>query len=82
MKSHVTVHFIIYISYFQTLNNTNQIKSEKKSSYGIKRKASALMNKPNKDQESKRQKVTEVGPKAANQEPVKINKKKSRFIKW
>ena len=55
------------------------LKPEKKSSSGTKRKASALMNKPNKDQESKRQKMTEVGPKP---EPVKIIKKKSRFLKW
>ena len=75
MKSHVTAHFIIFISYFQTLN---VLKPEKKSS-GTKRKASALMNKPNEDQESKRQKVTEVEPKPV---PVKIIKKKSRFLKW
>ena len=50
---------LIFISYLQTLN---MLKQEKKSSSGTKRKASALMNKPNKDQESKQQKMTEVGP--------------------
>ena len=79
MKSHVMAHIIIFISYFQTLN---MIKPEKKSSSGTKRKASDLMNKPNNDQESKRQKMTEVGPKPTKPEPVKINKKKSRFLKW
>ena len=58
------------------------LKPEKKASFGTKRKASALMNKPNKDQESKRQKMTEVGPKPTNSETVKIIKKKSRFLKW
>ena len=58
------------------------LKPEKKSSSGTKRKASDLMNKPNNDQESKRQKMTEVGPKTTKPEPVKIIKKKSRFLKW
>ena len=66
-------------SYFQTLN---MLKPEKKSSSGTKRKASALMIKPNKDQESKRQKMTEVGSRPTKPEPVKINKTKSRFLKW
>ena len=58
------------------------LKPEKKASSGTKRKASAPMNKPNKDQESKRQKMTEEGPKPTKPETVKIIKKKSRFIKW
>ena len=68
-----------FISYFQTLN---MLKPEKKPSSGTKRKASALMNKPNKDQESKRQKMAEVGPKPTKPETVKIINKKSRFLKW
>ena len=79
MKSLVTAHFVIFISHFQTLN---MLKPEKKSSSGTKRKASALMNKPNKDQESKRQKMTEVVPKPTKSETVEINKKKFRFLKW
>ena len=79
MKSHIMAHIIIFISYFQTLN---MIKPEKKSSSGTKRKASALMKKPNKDQESKQRKMTEVGPKPTKPEPVKIIKKKSTFLKW
>ena len=78
-QHHMINHFIIFISYFQTLN---MLKPEKKSSSGTKRKASALMNNPNKDQESKRQKMTELGPKRSMPEPVKIIKKKSRFLKW
>ena len=69
-------HCIIFISYFQTLNML------KKSSSGTKRKDSALINKANKDQKSKRQKMTEVGPKPVKPETVKIVKKKSRFLKW
>ena len=58
------------------------LKPEKKSSSGTKRKASALMNKPNKDQKSKRQKMAGVGSKTTKPEPVKTIKKKSRFLKW
>ena len=78
-RRHVINYFIIFISHFQTLN---VIKPEKKSSSGTKRKASDLMNKPNNDQESKRQKMTEVGPKPTKPETVKISKKRSRFLKW
>ena len=49
------------------------LKPEKKSSSGTKRKASALMNKPNKDQESKRQKMTQVGPKPTKRDRTSQN---------
>ena len=70
-------HFFIDLYPF----NFQSLKSEKKSPAGTKRKASALMNKPTKDQASKRLK-TEVKPKPARHDPIKITIKKSRFILW
>ena len=70
-------HFVIVLYPF----SFQSLKSEKKSTAGTKRKATALMNKPNKDQDSKRQK-TEVKPKPAKPDPIKITIKKSRFLFW